>query len=82
MDVLKMEVRTIPRRKEIDRSAVLQRYRGAAEILGVSEKFLREGVKAGSIPYIKVGKDTLINMPVYLEQLNAQSRQNLHGDVR
>lgn len=61
------------RRSKIDPNAVFQRRRGAAEITGLSMEYLRQGCVDGTIPHIKVGSDYLINMPLFLEQLNAAS---------
>lgn len=62
------------RRKEIDPTAIFQRRRGAAAITGLSDKYIYEGCKNGTIPAIKCGSDWLINMPLFLEQLNEASR--------
>lgn len=62
------------RRKEIDPGAIFQRYRGAAAITGLSYKYIRDGCLNGTIPCIMVGSDRLVNMPLFLEQLNEASR--------
>ena len=67
------------RRKEIDPGAMFQKKRGAAAITGLSYKYISEGCKNGTIPAIKSGSDWLINMPLFLEQLNAASRDNCNA---
>lgn len=62
--------------KEIDPSAVFQSITGAAVITGLSTKYLRRGCIAGEIPHIKIGPDYRINMPLFFEQLNNESRGN------
>lgn len=64
------------RRKEIVPGAIFQRYRGAAAITGLSYKYIRDGCLNGTIPCIMVGSDRLVNMPLFLEQLNEVSRGN------
>ena len=61
------------RKKKIDRSAVFQSIRGAAEISGLSANFIRDGCKNGSIPHILVGADYRVNVPLWLQQMNAAS---------
>ena len=46
-------------------------------ITGLSEVFLRCGVKSGRVPHIMSGNRALINLPLLLEQLDAASRSNL-----
>lgn len=60
--------------KAIDRDAIFQPIRGAAEITGFSTKFIRSGCIDGTIPHIRVGCDYRVNMPLYLAQLNDASR--------
>ena len=60
-------------RSKIDKDAVFQSVRGAAEITGFSTKYIRQGCKDGTIPHVMVGSDYRVNMPVYLERLNAAS---------
>ena len=57
------------RKKEIDRNAVFQTPRGAAEITGLSVKSIRQGCREGTIPCMMQGSDYRIHMPKYLKQL-------------
>lgn len=61
-------------RTRIDRDALFQSIRGAAEITGLSTKFIRDGCKAGTIPHVMCGSDYRINMQLFLDDLNKQSR--------
>jgi excisionase family DNA binding protein len=60
-------------RVKIDKDAKFQSIRGACEITGLSQKYLREGCRNGEIPFILVGSDYRINMPLFLEQLDTAS---------
>ena len=61
------------RRKETNPNAMFQPYRVAAEITGLSYKYIRDGCLKGEIPSIRVGADMRVNMPLFLEQLNRKS---------
>lgn len=66
----------MPRPKaNADLSAILQRPSGASLITGLSVKAIRQGCKDGSIPHIQHGRDYLVNMPLFIEQLNSASLQ-------
>ncbi len=45
----------------------------AATATGLSQKFLRLGVRRGEIPHICAGTKYMINLPALMEQLNAKS---------
>ncbi len=62
------------RQKTIDRSAPMQSITGAAFLTGLSQSYIREGCKAGTIPHIRVGTDYRVNMPLFMEQLNRESK--------
>lgn len=62
------------RTKTIDRDAIFQPIRGAAEITGFSTKYLRDGCRAGRIPHVRVGSDYRVDMPLFLKLLRAESR--------
>ncbi len=50
--------------------APFQKISDACRITGLSQYFLRNGCKAGSVPHIKSGPTYYINVPKLLEQLN------------
>lgn len=62
------------RKKEIDRSALFQPPRGAAEITGFSVKYVRDGCRNGTIPHIRAGSDYRIDMTAWLDLLHSASR--------
>lgn len=61
------------RPKTIDREAPFQPPRAAAYLTGLSLQFIRDGCRNGTIPHIRVGTDFRVNMPLFLERLNAES---------
>ena len=42
---------------------------------GLSEHYIRQQLQAGKIPHIMAGKKYLINLPLFKEMLEAQSRE-------
>lgn len=50
-----------------------QKIQEAAKTTGLSTYFLRRGVKNGTVPHIKSGTVYLINVPVLLRKLGAES---------
>ena len=42
---------------------------------GFSKRFIRAGIKNGTVPFIKSGNRFLINVPRLLEKLDNQSRE-------
>lgn len=65
------------RKSEIDTDAVFQRFRGAAQITGLSVKYIRQGCINGTIPHIRAGSDYLVNMPLFMAQLDEASKENI-----
>lgn len=47
----------------------------AVKSTGLSEHFIRDGLKNGRIPHLKVGVKYLINLPQFVEWLNAESQR-------
>lgn len=56
---------------------IFMKLKPAAEYTGLSEYFLREGCKSGTVPHIKSGKSYLINVPKLIEKLNEESKHNI-----
>ncbi len=54
-------------------STIFMSIPDTARHTGLAECFIRKGIKAGNIPTIKSGKKYLVNVPLMLERLNAQS---------
>ncbi len=46
----------------------------ACKVTGLSQCFLRNGCKDGSVPCIKSGKTYYINVPALMEKLDAKQR--------
>lgn len=44
----------------------------ACELTGLSQNFLRRGVKDGSVPHVKSGRVYLVNIPALLRKLDAE----------
>lgn len=51
-----------------------QGIRETANSTGLSQYFLRKGVKAGTIPHIRSGEKILINVPALMNLMDEQSR--------
>ena len=45
----------------------------ACDFTGLSQFYLRQGCKAGTIPHIRCGQKILVNIPLLIQQLNEQS---------
>lgn len=66
--------------KNTNPDAILQPVTAAAVITGLSTRYIRDGCRSGIIPHVLVGSDYRVNMPLFLEQLNAESRGNTHAN--
>ena len=66
-------------KRMIDLSAPYQSIRGASRISGLAQGYIRTGCKNGTIPCLRVGQEYRINMPLFLQQLEAESTANLKG---
>lgn len=62
----------MPKLPEQNRDQPFQRIPQACATTGLSQHFLREGCKAGTVPHIKSGSSYLINVPALLRQLGAE----------
>lgn len=51
-----------------------QKIAQASKTTGLSQYFLRSGCKDGSIPHICSGTTYMVNVPLLLEQLEAQAK--------
>ena len=54
--------------------------RDAATVTGLSQKYLRTGVRNGEIPYICSGTKYMINLPALMECLNRKSQPHRKGE--
>ena len=48
-----------------------------AKLLGLSEQYIRQGIKNGTIPYLPVGKKKLIHVPKLKEIIDKESMEQL-----
>lgn len=62
------------RTKKADPAAPYQPLRAAAEITGLSHYYIRNGVIAGEIPAIRMGRDWRVNMPLFLAMLEEKAK--------
>lgn len=75
----------MPRRRAFNPDAPLQSINDAAYITGESRNMIRAGIKAGKIPHCVRGSGNnamyLVNVPLYIEMLNAESRASLRSEA-
>ena len=72
----------MPKRAKVSRDAPWQLIPTTCRITGLSQSFLRSGVKSGRIPHIVCGSVYYINIPRLLEQLDRQSMGTVEGGDR
>ena len=54
----------------------LQKIKEACKTTGLSQYYLRNGCKVGTIPHVKSGTVYYINVPALLRQLGAEEEQS------
>ncbi len=54
--------------------------KAAAQETGLSVCFIRQGCKNGTVPHIRSGCKTYVNVPALMEKLEAESRQEVSGN--
>ncbi|MDY5559857.1 MAG: hypothetical protein SPG04_09970 [Candidatus Heritagella sp.] len=63
------------RNKAIDMNQpIFQPVKQAAKTTGLSEWFLRQALKNGTLPHIRTGTKVLVNVPRLLAELDEQSQ--------
>lgn len=68
--------------KQYDPSRQFQTIAEASRATGLSQYFLRHGCRDNSIPHIRAGATKfLINVPLMLQRLNAQSATGTHANT-
>ncbi len=55
---------------------IFMKLNDARQETGLSNKFLRQGCKNGTIPHIMVGNRYMVNVPALLAKLNRESAQD------
>ena len=68
-------------KRAFNKDAPFQSLRGASYLTGLSIGFLREGCKKNSIPHIMAGKEYRVNMPLFMEQLEAEAAANMRSEA-
>ena len=63
-------------KRNIDLAAPWQTIAGATRLTGLSQGYLRDRAKAGTIPVMMVGREYRINVPLLLRQLEEESTGN------
>lgn len=53
--------------------------RDAATATGLSQRYLRDGCRAGTVPHIRSGSKYYIYVPALLAELEAQAKSNGGG---
>lgn len=56
-----------------ENSTKLQTIEAAAKLSGASQYFIRLGCRNGTIPCVRSGRKYLVNMPLFMEQLDKLS---------
>ena len=56
-----------------DHLTPFQKISAAAEITGLSQHFLRQGCRDGTIPHVRSGRVYLVNVPALLRSLGADA---------
>lgn len=49
-----------------------QKFKDASKTTGLSQYFLRQGCKNGTVPHVMSGTTYLVNVPALLRQLGAE----------
>lgn len=65
--------RKVVRRMETNYNAPFQPIKNVTRLTGFSERFVRNGVKPGMIPHVRVGVKILVDVPKFLVKLQEQS---------
>ena len=72
-------------RKTINPDAPYQTINAASRLTGLSRDFIRRGVRAGRIPFIRAAGSGnaayMINLPLFLKQLEQQSAASVGTEV-
>lgn len=58
---------------ETNYSAPFQPIKNVTRLTGFSERFVREGVKSGVIPHVRVGVKIFVDVPKFLAKMHEQS---------
>lgn len=56
---------------------VFKTIKAAAQETGLSACFIRQGCKNGTVPHIRSGCKTYVNVPALLQKLEAESQREM-----
>ena len=62
-----------PMKSDYNPAAPFQTIPHASRSTGLSQSYLREGCKTGTVPHIRCGNTYHVNVPLLLQKLNEQS---------
>ena len=65
-------------------TAPYQTINNTSRLTGLSRDYIRRGVKAGRIPYIRGGSGNsayMINVPLFMRQLEAEAAASLRSEA-
>lgn len=61
----------------INTQPIFQPIKEVVKTTGLSEWYLRQALKAGTLPHIRSGSKILVNVPLLLAELDKQSSHSL-----
>lgn len=71
-------------KRTVDLSAPYQTIENASRLTGLSRDYIRRGVRAGTIPFVRAGGGNspyLVNVPLFMHQLEAESIGNISPEA-
>lgn len=60
---------------EVGNSPIFVTVKKTVKATGVPERLVREWLRAGKIPHIKSGNKYLVNLPLFLAELESMSKR-------
>lgn len=61
----------------INTQPIFQPIKEVVKTIGLSEWYLRQALKAGTLPHIRSGSKIFVNVPLLLAELDKQSSHSL-----
>ena len=62
---------------EMEGQPMYMKPRPLARYTGISEDYIRRGLRAEKIAHIRSGRDFLVNVPLFLEQMEIESKKGV-----
>ena len=66
-------------RRAFDPTAPYQSISGTSRITGLAQGYIRDGCKQGIVPHIMCGSEYRVNIPLFLQQLEAEATASVRG---